>query len=277
MVLGMASFTPRFSLLFYLQFRSVLYGCTCFWVSPLQWPTQLPNSNLSHTGTIPKIILCNCTRWVLVSICLFVAQYNLYFCLAQKMKVIQLFIPECQSREYIPPKCISQASKLLFKRGQIYLHCIQMSSGITVIPLGSSSSFSAPDFTGFARQPLEVIPQRLLPQTPTGKAHSSTTFPQLPWQVNFVVLLMKGVRLLLLAQPLQEEAAEEHTLWASQNERWRASTIELILFCSQCLAKAVSAALSNENPALCHSVGNAVQTVLHLEMAHFLRLCSGCS
>lgn len=169
MVLGMASFTLRFNLLFYLQFRSVLYGCTCFWSSLLRWLTLLPNSKLSHTGIIQKLLFA-IALWVLVSICLFCLLLSLT-CISAWLWGWQLY--SCSFLNVnpdTPSKCTPQTSKLLFRRGQIYPYCIQVSSAIAVIPPGSSSSCSAPDFPGFVRQPLEMIPQRLLAQTLAGKS-----------------------------------------------------------------------------------------------------------
>lgn len=66
--------------------------------------------------------------------------------------------------------------KAAIQEGPDLPYCIQVSSGITVIPQGSSSSCSAPDFTGFIKQPLEVIPQRLLPQTPRRPGEEGKTY-----------------------------------------------------------------------------------------------------
>lgn len=203
MVLGMASFTLRFNLLFYLQFRSVLYGCTCFWSSLLRWLTLLPNSKLSHTGIIQKLLFA-IALWVLVSICL--------FCLLLSLTSISAWLWGWQlySCSFLsvnpdtPSKCTPQTSKLLFRRGQIYPYCIEVSSAIAVIPPGSSSNCSAPDFPGFVKTAFRSDPTKTLGTNPRRKKlTSSTTFPQFPWQVNFIALLMKGVRHLpLLAQPL---------------------------------------------------------------------------
>lgn len=57
------TYAHKCNLVFYWQFRGVLYGCSNFWASPLKRLTQhtMKNNTLSHTEVIQKLFFCNST------------------------------------------------------------------------------------------------------------------------------------------------------------------------------------------------------------------------